>query len=391
MNNRWARSNEILFAFLVIAMVAVGVLTVLVVRQHQDQTTENGQVYLVETAPAAGAPSNAITSDPADVPTKPDTHSDTRKPAPAVAAPLNANTPDPANVPTNHHTKKLASAAHTRTKANTIDPAKIATANRPSSSATSAPSHASTAGQANAPTNSDIATNPDKRTYLDTPETASATGARSKANTPDPDNLATNINRPSNSATGAPSHASTADQANAPTNPGIATKPDKPACPDIPETASATGARTKVDTPDPAHIPTKPDNPPYLDTSETAPETGARSEVKLPESANIPTNRHAGKTAPAAHTPTKANTIDPTKVATDHRSSNSPTGASSHASTADQANAPTNPDIATKPELPTNRNKPFNRDTRGTAVAPRNDDQARAGVPPDGDQFVQGP
>jgi hypothetical protein len=74
MNVRWVRSNAVLLAFLVVVMVAVGVLAVLVVRQQQDQATDNGQVYL-QTAPAAGAASRANTPDPANVLTKPDTPS----------------------------------------------------------------------------------------------------------------------------------------------------------------------------------------------------------------------------------------------------------------------------------------------------------------------------
>ena len=74
MNVRWVRSNAVLLTLLVAVMVAVGVLAVLVVRQQQDQATDNGQVYL-QTAPAAGAASRANTPDPANVLTKPDTPS----------------------------------------------------------------------------------------------------------------------------------------------------------------------------------------------------------------------------------------------------------------------------------------------------------------------------
>ena len=70
MNVRWVRSNADLLALLVIVMVAVGVLAVLVVRQQQDQATDNGRVYL-QTAPAADASSRANTLDPANVLTKP--------------------------------------------------------------------------------------------------------------------------------------------------------------------------------------------------------------------------------------------------------------------------------------------------------------------------------
>ena len=71
MNVRWVLSNAVLLAFLVVVMVTVGVLAVLVVRQQQDQATDNGQAYL-QTAPAAGAASRANTPDPANVLTKPD-------------------------------------------------------------------------------------------------------------------------------------------------------------------------------------------------------------------------------------------------------------------------------------------------------------------------------
>ncbi|MDQ4031706.1 MAG: hypothetical protein M3332_05335 [Actinomycetota bacterium] len=71
MNVRWARSNAFLLAFLVVAMVIVGVLAALVVRQQQDQATDNGRIYL-QTAPAAGASARANTPDPANVLTKPD-------------------------------------------------------------------------------------------------------------------------------------------------------------------------------------------------------------------------------------------------------------------------------------------------------------------------------
>ncbi|MDQ5853791.1 MAG: hypothetical protein M3380_17340 [Chloroflexota bacterium] len=71
MNVRWVRSNAVLLAFLVVVMVVVGVLAVLVVRQQQDQATDNGRVYL-QTAPAADAASGANTPDPANVLTKPD-------------------------------------------------------------------------------------------------------------------------------------------------------------------------------------------------------------------------------------------------------------------------------------------------------------------------------
>ena len=71
MNVRWVRSNAVLLAFLVVVVVAVGVLAVLVVRQQQDQATDNGRVYL-QTAPAADASSRANTLDPANVLTKPD-------------------------------------------------------------------------------------------------------------------------------------------------------------------------------------------------------------------------------------------------------------------------------------------------------------------------------
>ena len=71
MNVGWVRSNAVLLAFLMVVMVAVGVLAVLVVRQYQDQATDDGQVHL-QTAPAAGASSRANTPDPANVLTKPD-------------------------------------------------------------------------------------------------------------------------------------------------------------------------------------------------------------------------------------------------------------------------------------------------------------------------------
>ncbi len=71
MNVRWVRSNAALLAFLVVVMVAVGVLAVLVIRQQQDQATDTGRIYL-QTAPAAGAASRKNTPDPANVFTKPD-------------------------------------------------------------------------------------------------------------------------------------------------------------------------------------------------------------------------------------------------------------------------------------------------------------------------------
>jgi hypothetical protein len=70
MNVRWVRSNAVLLAFLVVVMVAVGVLAVLVVRQ-QTQATDNGRIHL-QTAPAWGATSGANTPDAPNVLTEPD-------------------------------------------------------------------------------------------------------------------------------------------------------------------------------------------------------------------------------------------------------------------------------------------------------------------------------
>src|SRR3712207_3796606 len=70
MNIRWVRSNADLLIFLAIAMVAVVVLAVLVVRQQQDQAADNGQTSL-EAAPVVGAPSRANPTDPANVLAKP--------------------------------------------------------------------------------------------------------------------------------------------------------------------------------------------------------------------------------------------------------------------------------------------------------------------------------
>ena len=100
MNVRWARTNAVLLAFLVIVMVTVGVLAVLVVRQQQDRATDNGQVYS-QTAPAAGSPSRATTPDPANVLTKPDAPSPagTRDPAPVLEAPVKDNTSDSGDRP----------------------------------------------------------------------------------------------------------------------------------------------------------------------------------------------------------------------------------------------------------------------------------------------------
>jgi hypothetical protein len=100
MNVRWARTNAVLLAFLVIVMVTVGVLAVLVVRQQQDRATDNGQGYS-QTAPAAGSPSRATTPDPANVLTKPDAPSPagTGDPAPVLAAPVKDNTSDSGDRP----------------------------------------------------------------------------------------------------------------------------------------------------------------------------------------------------------------------------------------------------------------------------------------------------
>ncbi|MDQ3764309.1 MAG: hypothetical protein M3460_22860 [Actinomycetota bacterium] len=70
MNVRWMRSNADLLAFLAIAMIAVVVLAVLVVRQQQNQAADDGQAFL-EAAPAVGAPPRANPTDPANVLIKP--------------------------------------------------------------------------------------------------------------------------------------------------------------------------------------------------------------------------------------------------------------------------------------------------------------------------------
>jgi hypothetical protein len=172
MNVHWVRSNGILLALLVTAMVAVGGLTALVLHQQQDQTTVYEQVHL-ETGPAAGAPPKASTSDSANAPARPapqvvpapqvqvvpaprvalppqrslpQTHPQKRAhpilppprlapnpvtPAPETNPATDIHTkkipPDPDQAPANHDTSETAPAAGTPTKRSTSRPAGIPT------------------------------------------------------------------------------------------------------------------------------------------------------------------------------------------------------------------------------------------------------------------------
>lgn len=65
MNVRWLRSNGTLLALLTVAMVTVGLLATLVVRQQHDQATETGQVYLDK---AGGGTAPAVPLIPANPP-----------------------------------------------------------------------------------------------------------------------------------------------------------------------------------------------------------------------------------------------------------------------------------------------------------------------------------
>ena len=74
MNFQWARSSKLLAVLLAIAIVVVGVLTALVMRQQHDLSTANGQVRLgtAPAAPGASVPAGAdIVANP-NVVTHPD-------------------------------------------------------------------------------------------------------------------------------------------------------------------------------------------------------------------------------------------------------------------------------------------------------------------------------
>lgn len=74
MNFQWARSTKLLALLLAIAVVVVGVLTALVMRQRHDLSTVNGQVRLgtAPAAPGASVPAGAdIVANP-NVVTRPD-------------------------------------------------------------------------------------------------------------------------------------------------------------------------------------------------------------------------------------------------------------------------------------------------------------------------------
>lgn len=64
MNIRWLRANGTLLALLAVAMVTVGLLATLVVRQQHDQPTETGQVSLEK----SGGTAPPVPSIPADPP-----------------------------------------------------------------------------------------------------------------------------------------------------------------------------------------------------------------------------------------------------------------------------------------------------------------------------------
>jgi hypothetical protein len=111
MNIRWIRSNEILLAFLVTAMVFVGVLVVLVVRQQNDRAIDDigGQVYR-QTAPGVNAPLQGSTGDLAPAPSKSDISAPAAAPqgtavvntsqgTAVVNAPLQGSTRDPVQAP----------------------------------------------------------------------------------------------------------------------------------------------------------------------------------------------------------------------------------------------------------------------------------------------------
>jgi cytoskeletal protein RodZ len=111
MHIRWARSNEILLTFLVIAMVLVGVLAFLVVRQQKDQAIDEiDRQVSRQTLPVASAPSKGSTPDPAQTPSKsgisgqapgqPDTA--------VVDVPSQGNTPVPAQKPSSPATSAQA-------------------------------------------------------------------------------------------------------------------------------------------------------------------------------------------------------------------------------------------------------------------------------------------
>jgi hypothetical protein len=133
MNVRWMRSNAVLLAFLVVVMVAVGVLAVLVVRQQQAQDTDNGRIHL-QTAPAAGASSRVNTPDPANALTKPDAPSQvgTGETAP-VEVPVKDQTsgssgrPVKSDEPSRKVSGETAPAAGVSSRANTPDPANLLT------------------------------------------------------------------------------------------------------------------------------------------------------------------------------------------------------------------------------------------------------------------------
>jgi hypothetical protein len=85
MNFQWARSTKLLAVLLAIAVVIVGVLTALVMRQQHDLSTVKGQVHLgtAPGAPGASAPAGA------DIVANPN----------VVTRPEPAATPDRANAP----------------------------------------------------------------------------------------------------------------------------------------------------------------------------------------------------------------------------------------------------------------------------------------------------
>src|SRR5437764_8592286 len=99
MNSRWIRSNEILLTFFVMAVILVGVLALLVVRQQHDLAID-GQVS-GQTVPAASAPPQASILNSAQTPSQ----SGISEQAPAqpqaavVDVPAQGSTPDPAQTP----------------------------------------------------------------------------------------------------------------------------------------------------------------------------------------------------------------------------------------------------------------------------------------------------
>lgn len=112
MNFYWARSNKFLLALLAVAVVVVGVLTSLVMRQQHDLSTVGGQVRLgtAPTAPGASVPAGAdiganpdalnhpgaaTPPNPANAPVDPAPAPAAVAPAPAAPAPA-APAPDPA-------------------------------------------------------------------------------------------------------------------------------------------------------------------------------------------------------------------------------------------------------------------------------------------------------